>query len=117
MPTAEINDNTLWFKHIAGDPKLVGYLETLASEEVLELEVDGVVGTWQRMRDGRDGRPTRGLKPVSTMKRVWDEWYKTRKGEIVPIRTVKSADTYLAGLETRLSEWDSPEDHEAFGEL
>lgn len=114
MPTAPIRDNAVWFKHIEGDPHFVRYLESLESEAVLELEVDGVVGTWQRMRDGRDGRRTKGIRPVSTMKRIWDRWYETRRGEIVPIRPTTTAESYLSGLEETLSEWQSREDDEAF---
>jgi hypothetical protein len=68
------------------------------------------------MRDGKDGRSTNGLKPVGPMREVWKRM-QSRRGAIVPVREIGSADAYLDSLRPLLSEWDSPEDDEAFRDL
>ncbi len=84
--------------------------------QVIELDVRGVIGKWQRMKAGKDGRPTPGIKPVEQMKEAWTLW-QAERGEIVEIREVVSADAYLTSLAATLSEWDSPEDELAYSDL
>jgi len=52
-----IEDHTIWFKHVH-DPKLRERLAALHDDEVINLEADGVIGRWKRMRTGKDGRRT-----------------------------------------------------------
>ena len=51
---------------------------------VIRLEVDGVPGTWVKMDDGKDGRPTPGIRPVGSYR---DQWHKLqeRRGDIVSL--------------------------------
>lgn len=116
MATVTITDNSIWLKHIEGDPKLTKRLRELAEEEVIDLEVGGVVGRWQRMRTGKDGRPTPGIKPIEGMQQVWARMLADR-GRVVKIREVKTADSYLAALTPLMSEWDTQEDEEAYRDL
>jgi len=51
------------------------------------------------------------------MKKVWNDWYKNRRGELVSIREVKLADDYLVNVSKLFVEWESPEDEEAFRDL
>jgi hypothetical protein len=37
------------------------------------------------MEDGKDGRPTKGLRPVGRTKAFWKALYQNRLGEAVPI--------------------------------
>ena len=112
----EITDYSIWFAHLHL-PGLVSKLEALHPEEEIMLETDGVVGRWQRMKVGRDGRSVQGIKPVGSMKSVWGKWFKSRKGEIIEIREVRLADDYLSAASSLFSEWASPEDEEAFRDL
>lgn len=68
------------------------------------------------MKDGKDGRPTEGIRPIDRMKDVWTKMQRDR-GRVVEIRQVLSADSYLAALSDTLDEWNSPEDEEAFRDL
>lgn len=111
-----IRDDSIWLKHIEGDAQLKRRLERLSEEEVIDLEVDGIIGRWQRMRTGKDGRPTPGIRPIDTMRQVWSRM-QTKRGTIVNIREVRTSDSYLAALAPLMSEWDSPEDEEAYRDL
>jgi len=116
MGYVEIRDDAVWAKQIEGSKALKDRIVTLAPGDIVELEVDGIVGKWERMRNGKDGRPTMGIKPVGPMREIWKQW-QSRRGEIVEVREVHKADSYLAALSGTLSEWNSPEDEEAFRDL
>lgn len=111
-----IEDRTIWFKHIE-EPRLRERLENLKEDEAINLEVDGVIGRWKRMKKGKNPLPTRGIKPDGAMKRVWNEWYKGRRGQVIELREAMLADDYLAAASALFSEWNSPEDEEAFRDL
>jgi hypothetical protein len=116
MAHLQIRDNAIWFKHIEGDERLRERILRLRQGATIDLEVDGVVGRWVKMQDGKDGRSTDGLRPVGPMREVW-KGMQARRGAVVPIRAIVSADAYLDSLRPLLSEWDSPEDDEAFRDL
>lgn len=116
MPSTRINDDTIWIKNIEAGPQLRERIMRLKPGEAVDLEVDGIVGRWERMRDGRDGRPTYGIKPVAEMREIWARMQK-RRGQFVTIREVVSADMYLASVAPTLSEWETPEDEEAYRDL
>ena len=116
MGYIKIRDNSLWAKHIEGDDALQARIVALPPGAVIDLEVDGIVGHWQKARTGRDGRPTAAVKPVGPMREIWTR-FQERRGQIVPIRASCTADSYLKALAGTLSEWDSPEDEEAFRDL
>lgn len=117
MAKVRINDEAIWLKHIEGDAALEKRIRAMSEGELLDLEVNGVVGRWQRMRDGRDGRPTLGIRPVAEMKDVWARFRRETTGRLVEVREVTTADSYLTSLTPLLSEWDSPEDELAYRDL
>ncbi len=112
----EITDYVVWFKHLH-TKSLLEKLKAIPANGEVSLETDGVVGRWQRMANGNDGRPVFGIKPVGAMKSVWGEWFKNRKGEKVEIREARLADDYLAAASPLFSEWAGDEDEEAFRDL
>lgn len=117
MPSVEIRDNNLWAKHIQGGALLRDRILSLKPGEVIELEVAGVVGAWEKTRVGKDGRAQEAVKPIGNMKKIWDR-FQSRRGEIVEIREIRTADSYLAAVSDLLAdEWNSPEDEEAFRDL
>lgn len=93
-----VKDVVIWAKHIHGDPVLGSKLAGLRGGELLELVVDGVKGSWRKMDDGRDGRPTRGIRPVGRMQEFWRELYATRRGEIVEIELATDSKASGAAL-------------------
>jgi hypothetical protein len=111
-----IEDVAIWFKHIR-DPKLRRRLSDLREDDVIHMETDGVVGRWRRMRQGKNPKPTEAIKPDGSMKQIWQEWFRTRKGERIEIREVTLADDFLAEGSLLFSEWNSAEDEEAFRDL
>jgi hypothetical protein len=116
MAFITINDDAIWARNVDGDPALGDRIRSLAPGEVIDLEVAGIVGKWERMRTGRDGRPTYGVKPIGDMRAVWARLRREGK-RTVPVREVVLADSYLAALSPVLSEWDSAEDEAAYGDL
>ncbi len=116
MAYVEIRDDTIWANHIEGGKVLKDRITSLAPGEVIELEVDGVVGAWEKTRIGKDGRPQQSIKPIGNMKTIWKS-FQARRHERVEVREVRTADAYLAALSDTMTEWSSPEDEEAFRDL
>lgn len=114
-----IRDNALWAKHIEDDPEIVSRILALPANAPITLWINETAVQFRKMRDGADGRPTPGLRPVHGSKAFWDAMQE-RRGEVVPVRldgTPTAGDAYLASLEPLLSEWTSPEDAAAFDDL
>lgn len=55
----------IWASHC--DSILQAVIHKLVSGQKLHLLVNGSPTVWQRMNDGRDGRPTFGIKIVDGM--------------------------------------------------
>ncbi|MEQ1932136.1 MAG: hypothetical protein ABL957_16610, partial [Parvularculaceae bacterium] len=73
--------------------------------------------SWARMRPGRDGRPTMGLKPIGAMAEVWAR-YQLRRGELVSLEWPDAEDDPLLRMaDETFDEWRSAEDEAAYGDL
>src|ERR1700687_5423152 len=96
MAYVEISDDTIWAKQIEGGKALKDKILSLAPGEVIELEVDGIVGSWEKMRNGRDGRATTGIKPIGPMKEIWKR-LQSRRGEDGGDRQGRNAAAHFAG--------------------
>ena len=116
MGYVKISDDILWTKNIEGDSSLRDRIVKLQAGAIIDLEVDGIVGRWEKAKSGKDGRPTAAIKPVGPMREIWKR-FQSRRGEIVEVRETRTADSYLEALTGTLSEWNSPEDEEAFRDL
>ena len=112
----EIADVAIWFKHLHA-PQLVERLKRLDPDEGISLETDGIVGHWQRMKTGRDGRQVNAIKPVGVMKDIWYDWFTRRKGEHIEVREIAIVDEYLTASSALFIEWASASDEEAFRDL
>ncbi len=84
MSVVEVRDHAVWAKHIFGNDPLKDKVEGLEAGALLELVVDGFVGTWAKMSDGKDGRPTPGIKPIGKAREHWHSLQEQR-GDIVSI--------------------------------
>lgn len=111
-----IEDHAIWFKHLPSR-EMLERLSALEPEAEVTVEIDGITGNWRRMKRGVDGRPTDGIRPVGEMKAIWNDWFRNRKGDKVSLRVLTTADDYLAASAPLFSEWNSPEDDEAFRDL
>jgi hypothetical protein len=80
----------MWIKHIHGNEALNTMLTNLSAGDLIELRVDGFRGTWKKIEDGSDGRPTAGIKGLGAAK---DRWHglQEKRGDLVPIEFVSSA--------------------------
>jgi hypothetical protein len=120
MGAIVIRDDVIWAKHIENDAALVHRICALPAEAPVVLRVDGRLFRFRKMRDGVHGRPTPGLRPDSTFRDHWRGAMQARRGERVAIEVVEDAvspDPYLAAVSALMSEWDSPEDTEAYSGL
>jgi len=113
----EIKDNVIWAKHLKSSPALYKAVLGLAEDEKILLSVDGITGSWAKMRTGSDGRPTHGIKPIGAMATVWAR-LQARRGQKIMVRWPGDEDDALLRLaDSTFEEWYSAEDEEAFGEL
>jgi hypothetical protein len=85
MSVVEIRDYALWPKHIHQNEALKEKLLDLAAADLIELEVKGFRGMWKKMDDGKDGRPTPGIKALGKAKEHWHS-LQDQRGELVSIR-------------------------------
>ena len=111
-----IQDHAIWFKHLPGRD-LLDRLGDLPPEGEVMVEIDGVTGVWRRMKRGKDGRLPDAIIPTGVMKDVWNDWFRTRRGDVVPVRLLNRTDDYLAATAPLFSEWNSAEDDAAFRDL
>ncbi|MDP3801427.1 hypothetical protein [Brevundimonas sp.] len=81
----EVRDYVIWSKHLHGDLRLPARIEALEAGETIELEVDGVAGTWRKMDQGKDGRPTPGIRPLGSAQAFWRDLYRSRRGAVVTV--------------------------------
>ncbi|MGI9271205.1 MAG: hypothetical protein ACR2QT_05475 [Woeseiaceae bacterium] len=90
MSMVEVRDHALWIKHIHGNEPLKERLLALPSGALVELQVSGFRGMWKKMDDGKDGRPTAGIKALGKAR---DQWHalQTDRGELVTIKDIQSA--------------------------
>lgn len=111
----QVTDWSLWVKHIKGDPELATRLEVLPAGEVITLRIGGHEGVWEKKADGKDGRPTPGLKPLGVMKQVWFDWFESKRGALVEIEAVEGgpAPARTRPVVAGLIETGSAQDREA----
>jgi hypothetical protein len=119
MGKLTIRDHAIWSKHIEEDPDMVRMIESLPENRPINLVIDGKPVRFVKMRDGKDGRPTPGLRPDPSFRPFWHAMQENR-GRKVSVQmkpTTALEDSYLSSLSGLLAEWDSPEDAEAYDAL
>ena len=85
-----VRDDSIWFKHINDAPDLIRRAESLGEEEPLDLIINGRPARFLRMKRGRDGRPTPGLKPSAGSVPFWKHLQQHR-GERISIHLAPAA--------------------------
>ncbi len=120
MTALTIRDDALWTRHIS-DPGIRGRVDQLAAGARLRLVVDGRSILFCKMADGKDGRPTPGLKadPDDAESRTAWASLQARRGQTVSVELDErtTVDPYLAYLDELFWEWNTPGDAEAFDDL
>ncbi len=84
MSFVEVRDHALWAKHIHGNKELKEKILAMEAGDIIHLEVGGVRGVWVKMDDGKDGRPTPGLKGIGKAREHW-HGLQEQRGDIVTI--------------------------------
>jgi len=84
----EVRDNVIWASHIHGNSPARETILTLDAGDVIKLSIDGHSGAWVKMADGKDGRPTNGMKPIGPNKEYWNRFYVERRGDLVDIAVI-----------------------------
>lgn len=120
MGSLAIRDHTIWVKHINDAPQIVRKIMSLEQNTPVALIIENKPVLFRKMRNGKDGRPTDGIRPDEDFKQFWKEMYEARRGETVSIELNSDfapPDSYLKAVSSLLEEWDSVEDNEAFNDL
>jgi hypothetical protein len=81
----EVRDYVIWAKHVHGDAALRDELLALEAGALITLAVDGRVGTWVKMSNGKTGAPTPGLKALGAARDHWHDLFRNRRGAVVEI--------------------------------
>jgi hypothetical protein len=84
-----VSDFVIWTKHIHGDSRLAARIADMAPGETIDLRIAGEAGVWRKMDDGKDGRPTPGLRPIGKAQDAWRQLYRSRRGEGVTLEAVE----------------------------
>ena len=77
-------DDVLWLKHIMGDTQLVAHLAGVPDGSQHRFAIGSRKGTFQKMEQGKNPRPTPGFKPVGEIKDWWQDTRWTAGGTVVP---------------------------------
>jgi len=85
MGNVTVSDVAIWVKHIHGDPVLTKSIEALEAGQTVRLRIDGVSGAWCKMADGKDGRPTRGIRPLGAASDHWQKLFREQRKNVVAI--------------------------------
>jgi hypothetical protein len=85
LAEVEVRDHALWIKHVRGDAALAAWLAAMPAGADVDLEVGGVRGTWRKMADGADGRPSPGLRPVTAQARTTWHALQAERGRWVAL--------------------------------
>jgi hypothetical protein len=80
-----ISDFVIWAKQIHDDENIGKRIAALHAGQTIDLVVDGVRGVWRKMDDGKDGRPTRGVRPLGRARVFWRTLYESRRGDVVTV--------------------------------
>lgn len=85
MARTTISDFVIWAKQIHDDENIGQRIAALNAGQTIDLIVDGVRGVWRKMDDGKDGRPTRGIRPLGQTQAFWRTLYESRRGDVVTV--------------------------------
>jgi len=80
-----ISDFVIWAKQIHDDEDIGQRIAALNAGQTIDLIVDGIRGVWRKMDDGKDGRPTRGIRPLGQTQAFWRSLYESRRGDVVTL--------------------------------
>ncbi len=83
-----VRDNVIWLSHIKRSEELRQRLLALQSNQEITLRINGVANTWIKMRDGKDGSSTTGIRPLSEANEQWKAIVESSRGQQIEIELV-----------------------------
>ena len=86
MSFAEVRDYALWEDHLYGNQHLQEKIAALEDGDQIEIEVDGVRGTWTRITGSDNGRPRAGITASGDALRHWLSLRDEKYARIASIR-------------------------------
>ena len=86
MSFAEVRDYALWKDNLYGNQPLQEKIASLEDGDQIELEVDGVRGTWTRITGTEDGQPRAGITASGTALQHWLSLRDEKYARIASIR-------------------------------
>ena len=84
----EVKDVVIWIKHIHGNAGTRDDLMARDAGDLAMISIEGTKCAFEKMADGKDGRPTSGYKPVGKTREFWKDLYENRRGDLVDIEVL-----------------------------
>ena len=109
MAQVEVRDRMIWTKHVHDDEGLRTRLEKTAAEQTVRLTVNGVAGTWRKVKDDPTRGPVGAFNPLDeASKRLWSDLFERRRGELVPLAWAESPEQWSDASDAqRDAAWDA----------
>lgn len=85
MGFVQVRDHALWSDDIHGDTALQQRIRDMREGETIELKVEGITGTWRRLRDGAGGRTGPGVQAEGLAQSKWHELRNERRGGLATV--------------------------------
>lgn len=85
MSFVQVRDHALWLDDIHGNAALQQRIREMREGERIELRVEGVRGTWRRLKDGAGGRSAPGIKAEGHAQSKWHELRNERRGGLATV--------------------------------
>ncbi|MFQ5636332.1 MAG: hypothetical protein ACE5G3_13510 [Gammaproteobacteria bacterium] len=86
MSFVEARDYALWVDHIHGNRALQDRIRAMEPGELIELEVDGFRGRWEKLPPGGPHAGLQKIKASGEAQRRWHALRDERRGGIASIR-------------------------------
>jgi predicted RNase H-like nuclease len=82
MTLVETTDVVIWAKGVHGDDSLRRGIIDASQGALIRLEFPefGVAGTFMKMKNDPSGRPTNGIRPTETTRKIWREIRAAKRG-------------------------------------
>ena len=102
MSLVEVRALQIWGNHIHGNIPLRYRIFRMQPGELIELEVEGHSGHWEKMEANQTtGELTQGLKPLGKARRHWHNLCRERLGDLVQISPAQPRQPVLSLPEPR----------------
>jgi len=89
MSFVQVRDHALWVDDIHGGTDLQQRIRDMREGETIDLVVEGVAGTWRRLRDGAGGRSAPGIQAEGEAQSKWHELRNERRGGLATVEICK----------------------------